>query len=449
MSYGEDVNLRDLSRAIVNPAIKEKQQEAIEKLELTRTDLLAAFLASDVANAEAIAALKLSNETDLLGVNEKLSTVAGAVVDCEGSPAVNVKACEVMPVYMGVPPQEIATRFFSNPSFGVDMNVDAVSDVVYTQADWVHSGGNNGEAVSPEVAWTPSNVVGSSVNFNATGVVEPIDPYEGTFFIDARSAAVNDSWEFTADALPVTASATHIQFRLYVERWESNINRDCFIQLRNGGVAASAEVSLRSDVGVDRTGSIAVWQRVRVPLSMFNLTGPWTAIRFRLGHSNVDLAFDRITLQAESGTGVDTSFSLMPQEGRVLLVEVLQLSFVAPMTIGASGLPPIDHNKFGSVPNMLNGILYERIQNNQVINSFAIRRLWDLMRIASITVATYPNENELTYAVRYVFQRPVVLKYSSGDELRYTIRDDMSSLLEFNISTDGASYPDPDWVPVL
>lgn len=445
MSYGEDVNLRDLSKAVVNPAVKEKQQETIEKLELTRAELLAAFLASDIANAEAIEALKLSNEADLLGVNDKLSTITGVVVDCEGSPVVSVKACEVMPVYMGVPPQDIATRFFTNPDFGVDMNVDAVSDVTYTQADWVHSGGATGEAVSPEVAWTPSQVVGTAVNFNATGAFQVIDPYEGSFFIDARNAAGNDSWQFVADSLPVAASATHIQFRLYVERWESNANRDCFIQLRNGAVAASAEVSLRSDVGVDRTGSIGVWQRVRVPLSMFNLTGPWTGMRFRLGHSNVDLAFDRITLQSESGSGINTAFSVTPQEGRILLVEVIQFTFVAPMTIGASGLPSVDHNKFGSVPNMMNGILYERIQSNQVVNSFTIRRLWDLMRIASVSVTTHANENELTYIVRYAFQRPAVLRSSAGDELRYSVRDDMSSLLEFNISSDGASYPDPDW----
>ena len=400
--------------------------------------------------------------------NQQLQLLLESVLrQCGAGPgfalATKVECPDPLPVHVTSTPQDNGTKFFFSNEFGINMNQDGAGDVSVTQVDWIHGGGPTGEAPVGETAWTPSQPVGGSdVNFNQSQLLLDPPPGGGTFYIDARDGDTDDEWQFLADnpVLPA-AGVSDLEFQLYVQRWENQESRDCFVRLMHQGSDIGPEISLRNDLAVDRSGSLNTWQLVRAPMSLLNPSNvTFDTVRFRLGHGRVDLCFDSLRLIASTAPSLDLTFAIQPDEGDILQIDGFKWLVVDNIAqLNAAGGPVFDPYKIGDLGPLSNGLLYRRIQNGVTIQTFTVRGMLDLLRVPGATMEIHQGPTttgigvpdpgtQTTYNLTFKLARPLVLKSSDGDRIEYLIRDDLSGLRTLHVSALAGQYPDPDFIPV-
>ena len=357
------------------------------------------------------------------GTHDRVDAVTG---ECRtGEKAMRVVPC--------VTPEDNGTKFFFNDEFGVNMNQDGAGAASLVESDFIHGGGPTGEAVLPEVAWTPSQTTGSGANFNSTQFLFDPPPQGGTFYHDLRGATDESVWQFVADqAVP---ASTHLEFYLYVQRWENQNSRQIEMRLKNGATDVGF-VQLRNYI--DRTGSLNRWQLVRIPLADFAPTGVWDTLEFTLKHQRIDICTDGLRLLNTAVESSDIVYEIAPDDGDILIIDTLRFAFVDQVAVNpANGAPIVNYDALGAIPALANGLLYQRITDGEVTTSFAVRRLWDLLRVPGTTLETHfggTTGDTVIYMVTSHFARPLVLNSANGDKLRYTLRDDLSGLNELNVS---------------
>lgn len=328
------------------------------------------------------------------------------------------------------------------------ININGSATTKSEPGDWVGPGAANNDACATNIATAIDGITGVSASASGAVVTIIADPnYDiqsltttgavaditvSARAISAVGALTNDTMQLNKGVdLDLTNYVT-LSGWIYLTKWN-------ILGLTITGWDISAGLPVGNSVNIGNyinTGTLNVWQRFAIPLTdlgIAGLTSTFDSLRITILHPSVDVYLDYIRIQ-QTGTSNPVSFSIMPEKGTWyymykltwILADALNISLVN------GTAPGLSYNKILDVTQLSSGIVYQRIQDDEVIQSSTIRSLGDILTVADATVTDVVCDGTNTF-IKLVstFTEPIVLKSEDNDKLRITINDDLSGLLIF------------------
>jgi len=309
------------------------------------------------------------------------------------------------------------TRFFTNDTYGADQNVTATTPVSSTV---VHNGGDT-------VAFSAANLVGNNFVFNSTTVFRT-----GAASIDATGTRNGDIASFTNGSQSISGYDS-LDGYIYITSWPANGNKDFTFQLYSGGTPIG--VALNLSIYVDEN-SQDTWQLFSIPMTDFlSATPTFDEIRITTvdaGQGNApSLYFDDIELVA-AGQSRNTVYSVCPAPGEVM--EVRKIKWIAAVT-----KLKVEYDEFFGIPQLTNGYTLSFKSRGLATSQFFARDFYDMLQFPNIHLETWEGQTETIYQLTLdIPEEQSVLVGQLDQCMELTVRDDLSSLIRFRASVQGA-----------
>lgn len=319
-----------------------------------------------------------------------------------------------------------APRYAVNDTYGNRMNVNGTSS---GGTDGIHDGIDS-------VLWTASALSGTWV-FNST-----TQAFAGTHSIDATGTVDADQALFTRASPISPTSYNTVEGAIYIDSWSGSGTKDVTLQFRLAGAPVGSLVSLSGYINTTSTGS---WQVFSIPISAFGFSGSVD----QLVVTTIDVGagpppnyyLDALKFQATSaGTGPQT-FTIAPDYDELLRCYGISWTIVDNYTpaTAVGGAIGLSYNKFGGLASLTNGVLTRRIQGNNILFANITSGHSDIITAANGQLTNFWYDGTNTYAKFYVrFGAPVDLNGRERDKFEFIVRDNLSSLVAFNVRVDGA-----------
>jgi len=173
----------------------------------------------------------------------------------------------------------------------------------------------------------------------------------------------------------------------------------------------------------------------------------------RSGGHQPHISFDDFTIQE---TGTPLVYTVRVPEAEVYMINQINFLFVDDVTsiipvVGttenATGVG-LSYNKLLGIPELTNGIVFTRFQNNKKVINLNLKSLCDFLAFSVILDHVSDGVNTLL-TLSVVLDEPILLDGKSNDELSLTISDDLSNLLKFTALTRGSIRSDPTDIDYL
>lgn len=317
-----------------------------------------------------------------------------------------------------------------NESGSVEMAVNG--STAGGSPDRIHDG-------TDSALWTGSNLTGANFIFNSSTQAQA-----GTQSIDATASVNNDQALLTRSTPIAFSGLSALTGFIYVDSWLIAGTKEVTLQFRLGGVNSGGSINL-SDFIVEESQN--AWQSFVIPLTEFGLTG--TEID-ELVITTIDTGggqppnyyLDELILASAAG-GTPVTFTVGPRAGETILIKGFVYEFVFPWdpTATVAGATEnfaanqyLSYNKFCQLTELTNGLNVRRIQNDVAGFSNNVRNNWDLLKATNHVIETFFADGANTVMkVATHFEGPVELSAKTGDRYEFTVNDDLSSLIHFNI----------------
>ena len=317
-----------------------------------------------------------------------------------------------------------ALKFFINPENGINLAVDA--GAVGTPVN-VHNGNDN-------PYWTGTQITGGGeVNFSSTN----------RFFDGAQSIYVNrgdqdEVWQF--DRGSDLDLSTYGSVTMYINvdnNWAVGDSIVFYGYDTGTGATVGAEVSLGDYFNPQ---SFDVWQKLSIPLSDMALENE-TIDSFRMRVDTISgqrprWYIDVIRIE-ESGSFLE--YKVEPAEGKLILFNkfrfIISDAYTGTVTDGT--MPGISYNTLLGLPSLSGGIVITRQKEGVIDFSVSIRNIADFfIGNGNITTAISDGTNT-SLVIELVYDEYFILNPLTNDELKITISDDLSGLLQLNANVSG------------
>ncbi len=100
-----------------------------------------------------------------------------------------------------------------------------------------------------------------------------------------------------------------------------------------------------------------------------------------------------------------------------------------------ASMPVIPYNGFLGVPLLDGGIVYQRIEDGDPVLTAIVHQLFDFIKLPGAEMVGFGSDGTNTWvSMKIVTIGDVRLKAETNDKLKITLSDDLSGLLEFQIS---------------
>jgi len=322
--------------------------------------------------------------------------------------------------------------FFVNETNGADMAVNADT---LSNNEWVHDGIDN-------VYWTAAAISGTWIFNSAAQNHTPL----GAQSIDATATVNNNTAQIVrgGGALALASPISALGIYIYITGWNApQGNRGVSVVGWDTGAGAAVGSSVNISDYIDTT-ILNSWQHAIIPLTDMNLQ---------------EQSIDAIRIQTTVVSGIPPNYYLddieilegdepleyiiAPDEGTWLYVDDINATIVDGYTgittvAGATEnatFPRIPYNSFLGLAALTNGILYQRINNAEVRESFTLKQLFDIIKLPGTEIVGYGGDGTNSWVkVRVKVTEPIVLKSENNDLLKMSISDDLSGLLELEMS---------------
>jgi len=321
--------------------------------------------------------------------------------------------------------------FFSNPDFGIDMNVQAGT-----------YGGSSILVYDENVEWTTSIIVGGGWIFNS-GTVGAISPHSGSVMIDATGTAINDTMQLAKGSDFNLTNYVAITGWIALTDWSVSGTKE--VNLLGWDTVGGAQVGTTVNLGnYVNTGVLNTWQKFTISLADMALVGQ-TINAFRI--TTIDLGpggppdyfLDEIEVQEQSTTSAISSaeFKVEPEQGTWLYVYNVKF-FIADAydsTLVNSSMPKLLYNQILGEAALTTGLLFRRYKDGEINFSGSMKQLSDLLEFPGSEIDSFGGDGTNTWiSVKFTMIEPFVLKSEDRDYLSLTVSDDLSGLLRFRAS---------------
>lgn len=287
--------------------------------------------------------------------------------------------------------------------------------------------------------WTGSNLVGTDFVFSSTDQAQT-----GTRSIDASATVNNDAALLTRSSAIPHADYSALTGYIYVDSWPSAGTKEVQINFRLGGTTVGVPINMSDFIS---TGTQNAWQAFTIPMTEFALTGTnideFVITTIDIGGGQApNYYLDELILASTAG-GSPVTYTVSPRDGEIILVNGFVYTFVFPWdpTATVAGATEnftaheyLTYNKFCHLTELTSGITVRRIQGGETGFSNQVKNNWDLIKATNHKIETFASDgtNTIMKIVTH-FEGPVELDAHKSDKYEFTINDDLSSLVHFEI----------------
>lgn len=310
-----------------------------------------------------------------------------------------------------------------NDTFGNEMAVDASFSGT---PDGIHNG-------TDSIWWTGSALTG------VWDFVSTTNPRSGTKCIDATGTVNSDQALFTRSSTIDLSAYTAITGFIRLESWGSG-TKHVEMQARLAGVLVGLSVFI--DDFID-TNSLNTYQKYTISLATMGIEletiDEIVITTIKTNGSNPDYRIDDWQIEQ---IGSPIEFTIEAPTGFIYFIDSVYLNYadVLNITLLNNSVPNIDHQKILGLASLPNGIVFQRIRQQEVIFSATIKNIGDSVKgganISTIISDSATNNTCLT--IRVDFDTPVLLDSALGDKIAIIINDDMTDLTSFTSIATGS-----------
>jgi len=263
---------------------------------------------------------------------------------------------------------------------------------------------------------------------NITGIGATADGAVVTLLAD-------DNYDIGADVDLANYSA--LTGWIYITKWLPTDIKEVEIELWQNGVIAEGTQKVGLGNYIDTT-LLNQWQKFTIPLGSFNgVDSIIDSFRIRsvdigAGQPN-DYYLDFLQIQE---IGTPQEYRIRPNKDTWLHIENFMFSIANSVasTVADGTVAGFDYNSFLGA-TLGSGIVYQRIQNGEVISSSVIKTLADWLSLPETKVSSQMSNGTNSFiTMRGDFTDAIILKAEDNDELRIIVSEDLSSLLHLKIS---------------
>jgi len=327
------------------------------------------------------------------------------------------------------PSQKFVNRsvFFTNPTHGFNMNVDASLTSAGTEE--IH----NGEDTT---LWTASEI---SANWDFSNTDQS---YEGSYSIDATGTRNDSTAQFTNDAYISTNEYGNLEGWIYIERWDTAENQKILVYAwdSNAGTTSSTEYNIGNYVNINNND---VWQKFTIPMVFSNV---YDSIRITTIDSGfgvpVDFYLDNLLLSSSAEGSGPYKYDVSPSVGYNWEVMGLGIAIVAPYdsTLTDATMPKIPWEGLIGV-TLDNGIVYQRKRLGEIQFSVTMNHFIEIINQHDAVLSGYGNDGTDTWIkIDMNFKEPYLLDSYYQDSIGMTLNDNLSSLEYLRIVAEIREY---------
>ena len=313
--------------------------------------------------------------------------------------------------------RSVSVRFFTNDENGADQNVTATTPTTTTI---VHNGGDT-------TAFTATNLSGTNYVFNSTA-----QAHTGTASIDASGTKNGDIASFTSTDKTLS-DYDSLDGYVYITSWPTNGNKDFTLQLYLNGAPLGTAVNL--SVYVDENNQ-DTWQLFTIPVADFQSLNPlFDEVRITTvdaGQGNApSIYLDDLEFVA-AGQSRSVVYTMCPEPGE--LFEVRKIKWIAAVT-----KLKVEYDEFFGISQLTNGYTLAFKQGGTVLSQYFAKDFYDMLQFPNVHLETWEGATETIYQITMdIPQEEYVLVGQLGQCMEITVRDDLSSLIRFRTSVQGA-----------
>jgi len=257
---------------------------------------------------------------------------------------------------------------------------------------------------------------------------------------DASASAANGVVQYARGADLDLTNYISLTGWVYLTKW---VSQGALIY--GWDVSGSIQLGIAVNIGAYvNTATLNTWQRFTIPLTDLGIAGLTTgfdAIRIQIVNSNVDTYWDYIRIQEQAVTPVNpTYFTIKAETGTWWIIRSISMIVADAMagTLADGTMPALAYNKILGVTNLTNGLIYNRLNNGEVVKTIAIHNLGDWLSRPHTEIRSAISDGTNTYVViESEFTEPVILKSENDDQLRFLVADDVSGLLMLRMTAAG------------
>jgi len=261
--------------------------------------------------------------------------------------------------------------------------------------------------------------------------------------ISISGANDNDECQFDNPHTSVMSNYVAVTGKITLTTW-SEANNALLLSFSLAGTLAGNSVDLNDFID---TGLLGTQQNFIIPKVDLGLStqavDEMNLVVTRTGGAKPTIDLDDIQFEKSGGSIV---YKATTPKGTIYHIDEIRLAVadnvtgittVAGATENAT-VPNLSFDTLLGVATLANGILFQRVQNTDVVFSVAINQLGDFLS-AGADIVNHISDGTNTFITLLVeFQKPVILNGSKDDFLSFTINDDLSSLLQFTAVARGA-----------
>ena len=319
-------------------------------------------------------------------------------------------------------------KFFSNETYGIDMNRNFSNDAAGNANELIHNG-------TDTIAWTGSEIVGTW-DFASTN-----NPDSGTKNIEMLLASIGDTAQFDRGSDVTMVNHTGFTGRIYITTiGQALANLDFYAWDTGTGTIVGNSVDIYNYVN---TLVLGVYQSFTIPLADMGLTGAtFDAVRMEVSNkAGAIFDLDNIFLTDPTGSAAigATEFTVYPDQGSRLFVDAFQWVMAGPHagTVLNGTMPDLPYDGFLSVPQLSSPIVFRAWNNDVVVFTGVIQQMADLMNFGGAQVTGNGSDGTNSwFSVRMQLAAPLLLNDDQSDRLTLTLSDDLSGLLLFRVSAN-------------
>jgi len=316
--------------------------------------------------------------------------------------------------------------FFSNDTYGIDMNVKPISGGV---PEKVHNGIDN-------VLWTASDIVGGvktafdSADQNHTG--------GGAKSVKIDNSPINDVFQFDKGSDLDCSGYAVLTMWIYVDKdWKAGD----IIKLYGWDTGTGLQVGTAVDLSNYFFWSgFKVWRKLTIPLTDMGALASYTtldALRVVITAAegkSPKFYIDDIQFE-ESGLPIE--YTIEPTIGTWLHVDQINTVMADALNtvLENASMYNLSYDKFLGVSELDAGLLYQEYHNNKVTLSVEFHNLLHFLQMPSSNTLNVGCDVTNTWLnLSQTFGSPILLKAEDEDKLVISVRDDMEGLLAFRMS---------------
>ncbi|MCH8837724.1 MAG: hypothetical protein IIA60_07970 [Candidatus Marinimicrobia bacterium] len=260
--------------------------------------------------------------------------------------------------------------------------------------------------------------------------------------ISIASANNNDQCRFDNPGTSVMSNYVALTGKITLTTWNETLN-ELLVSFALAGVPVGNSVDLNDFID---TGLLGTQQNFVIPKADLGLTtqiiDEMDMVIVRTGGPRPVFRFDQLQWEQTGTPLVFTATTPADTRFHVTEIRIGLADDVTGIITGSTTTYPtmtgLAYNSLLGVSALSNGIIFARVQEDKTVFAVSLKQLSDFLATGSNLINMVSDGTNTFITLLVEFPEPIILDGSTGDNLSFTINDNLSGLLLFTAAARGA-----------